>query len=280
MPGKPGEPQGPPHNPPRPPHDPPGPPHDPPGPPHGPPALSLRYHQHPAGKNLCLLGRSTDNWDPTCTLAWLLTVQLPRALAAARAKPGVDVADVEEHQAEPFEEYYASDAVVPAMILVQGGWALDRTITSGKLSVGLLPPPPGQARHFLRGVVLEVLTNNNVSLAKADAATRGLCGPDVLTCRWIRLKKPLPEFEPGKYFEQARALDPGANQNHPAPYRGGRLQLWGVVFDDEGQWRSGGGQDGWVFVGRHEIRQSAPPVVTPATRAAGPERYQQRRGRR
>jgi len=34
------------------------------------PSLNLSRHQHPTGKNLCLIGRATHNWNTTDTLAF------------------------------------------------------------------------------------------------------------------------------------------------------------------------------------------------------------------
>src|SRR4051794_37513447 len=43
------------------------------------PTLSLSHHQHPFGKNLCLMPRGTEHWDISKSLAWYLDVQLPKA---------------------------------------------------------------------------------------------------------------------------------------------------------------------------------------------------------
>jgi hypothetical protein len=58
--------------------------------------LDLRWHRNPFAGNLCLLGRSTSNWDTTMTVAKLLEEQLPKLLEVARSEDQAATRDLEE----------------------------------------------------------------------------------------------------------------------------------------------------------------------------------------
>lgn len=63
--------------------------------------VDLLHHQNPFNKELCLLGRSTDLWDPATSLASFLKEQVPRVLEAGATDEAVLAGAIEEHQAEP-----------------------------------------------------------------------------------------------------------------------------------------------------------------------------------
>jgi hypothetical protein len=117
------------------------------------PALDLAHHQHPFAKNLCLLGRSTANWTTADTLAGILHSQLGTTIrdGAADPPPGParDALD-EEHQGEPYSDYYSYAAGV--MLLVDGGWSIDPADLYGDLVLrvnGSLPPPTNPPQQML-----------------------------------------------------------------------------------------------------------------------------------
>jgi hypothetical protein len=70
------------------------------------PALDLPRHQNPFGKNLCLLGRRSDAWQPEMTLANLIHDQLSRVFAANKADTAAAAENLEEHQGEPITAFY------------------------------------------------------------------------------------------------------------------------------------------------------------------------------
>src|SRR5574341_28632 len=61
------------------------------------PELDLPYHQHPFGKQLCILGRATRTWNTTNTLAEFIKTQVPRVLATARMVSLEEASGLEEH---------------------------------------------------------------------------------------------------------------------------------------------------------------------------------------
>jgi molybdopterin/thiamine biosynthesis adenylyltransferase len=71
------------------------------------PTLDLARHQNPFGKNLCLLGRRSDAWQPETTLAELIHDQLGQVFAANKAANATDAAQLEEHQGEPITAFYS-----------------------------------------------------------------------------------------------------------------------------------------------------------------------------
>ncbi len=206
----------------------------------------LPHHQHPVSKFLCLMGRPTHNWETDDTLAKLVSQQVPRVLRAARTSDGAGVLEIEHRQAEPFSDYYP---YAPSMFLVQGEWAIPKDESSGFLEIGLVPEHRDST--WLFGAVLEVRSNNHRCLAKADKRLRAIyCGPS-LTVRWVRADAPISVFHQEAFFNHVRQLDFGRtrNQIHNRNSRG--LQIWGVLFPDETEWRSRD-QKGWVFVCRFE----------------------------
>jgi hypothetical protein len=87
------------------------------------PTLDLLHHQHPASKTLCLLPRGTEWWRPDSDrLASLLSEQLPRMLDAAKAEDPSSFAEVEEHQGEPYSDYYSY--APESLVLVDSRWSI------------------------------------------------------------------------------------------------------------------------------------------------------------
>lgn len=236
----------------------------------------LPYHQHPVSHNLCLLGRRTDNWDVGFTVAQLLAEQLPNVLYAGRSDDPLAVADIEEHQAEPYSDYYPYDIWTPSTLLVDGNWKIDAAETSGTLEIGLVPPSPGGTPSFVRGAVLQVRTNNDIVLERAAEPIRDRFRDAVAVgARWVQLSEPLREVDPTAVLEEIKRRDPGARLNPENPVFDGKLQLWGVVFPEESQWRNRDAQ-GWFFIARFEKRVAAIP---PGANIVNP-RPKQRRHRK
>lgn len=235
------------------------------------PELSLPHHQHPFGKTLCLIGRSSRNWGTGDTLAWLLTEQLPGALRAGAAegvaRPITEALD-EERQAEPFSDYYTYAPA--AMLLIDGEWSLPAEETSGDLFIavdGALPPSADPQQHTA-GAVLEVHGRDGTVLAAAADGLRRRY-PEPVRARWSRLQAPVLLDDPRAVWEAAEAADTGVGGRrrrtrgtlaHP-------VEIRAVVFPEEVAWRSSG--DGWMFVMR-QVGES----ITPS-----PSKKQKGRGR-
>ena len=127
--------------------------------------INLSRHFNPFGKNLCLLPRPTEHWNPEWTLVSFLQSQLPKVLVkGAITDPQLILADPTE-QAEPVSEYYS---VLNNPIIFDGTVfdtlaATGAEITQiGKIRVGL----PEKAVLPTRMAVLESFTMDGKPLGQ------------------------------------------------------------------------------------------------------------------
>jgi hypothetical protein len=212
------------------------------------PDISLGHHQHPFQKVLCLLGRRTDQWYPSDTLARIITARLTQTLSAGQSIEKSDVADVEELQAEPFSDYYPYR---PAICIVDSSWTIPINERCGELTLGILGLSRfGDLSPFLHAVVLDVRGTNGKLLAAVDPwLRRRFASSTLFSGRWSRANSPIPTDDPKEAFRRAGDID---TQRDPAwaSTDGYRLQVRGVVFPEEVAWRQSG--DGWVFLVRSE----------------------------
>lgn len=229
------------------------------------PDLKLPHHQHPFGKNLCLFGRDTANWDPQDTLAHVILTRLPIVLQAGQSGDPTEVAGLEEQQAEPFSDYYQYQQ--DAIVLVDGSWVIDPTVRRGELVVGVEP-----SGALLRGAVLAVTDEQGNLLASAQPALANKYSQQ-LRGRWLRLSAPVQEVEPEQILKALSGQDGRlvAPQWH---YIGqDRLDITAAIFPEEVRWRQAG--DGWLFVIRAKgphAQSAGHRIVTYLARAgyAGP----------
>jgi molybdopterin/thiamine biosynthesis adenylyltransferase len=225
------------------------------------PELDLGRHQHPFDRNLCLLGRSTANWTSDQSLAWLLTEQLPRVLAAARDPMG-PAAEEEERQGEPYSDYYV--CLPGASVALDSRWLIG-TADRGNLRIRLNKRVPEHAPNIpiVRGIISEIRAVGGGALYRADAELLRLIpdGTD-LAGRWFRvdhmprqaLEK--PQVWAPMFVEELRAIDPRmAVAQHEQFGRNLWIDVLGLVFEEEQEWRQTG--EGWIFFVRVGRRQSA-----------------------
>jgi len=204
------------------------------------PDLNLPHHQNPFSKSLCLIGRATRNWNVDDTVARFIHSRLPLVLKAAASDDRSTVADIEEHQAEPFTDYYPYQP--GAHVLIDSGWQLDETVEEGEIVIGVRGP----LQKLVRGAVVEMRDNTGKTLVQAGDAIRGLF-TNVISGIWFRCKTP-PIGQSGKDIYSA--LSKGYTVKS-APWQQlpeGRMQVVGVMFPEESGWRQSG--HGWIFVVR------------------------------
>jgi hypothetical protein len=207
------------------------------------PWLDLKHHQHPFSKTLCLIARGTVNWRESDTVAGFLRDRLPRVLQAGRSDERAEVESIEEHQGEPFTDYY--DYQTGAMVLMDGTSALDPAVTYGELIVGVQE----DAGPVLRGVVLTIRDRSGRVVASADPAL-GALYPKKLRGRWVRRRQPIRRndaegFHAALVSEFSRLARPEWQL-----VRGWKIDIVGLVFEDELAWRETG--DNWIFLVRGE----------------------------
>jgi hypothetical protein len=216
------------------------------------PAEALLHHQNPFSKALCLLGRSTEAWTTTDTLAWLIRTQLPLALAAgqATAPAGPAAADLdEERQAEPVSDYYPY--VQSSMILIDGAWDVPPAVASGGLEIGFsakpVVPPNEHFDQRLLAAVLTVRDDDGTAIVEADTRL-GRLFAEPMAGRWSRLPAPVISDDPKVVWEAAVAADPGMAGRLGRPGRSTQMEIRAVLFPEEVAWRASG--TGWLFVVR------------------------------
>lgn len=205
------------------------------------PALNLQRHQNPFSKNLCLIGRGTEHWDSDDTLAKFITEQLPLVLKAARSQDETEVAEIEQHQGEPFSDYYPY--LPDSIVLIDSSWKIDPAVKEGELTIGV----DQQADLLLRGVVHAVKDRDGQILAGADPAWDQLY-PRHLRFRWVRMSRPLRESDHAKFLDQLITENPELRSPWYKSLEGGHIDVIGVLFPEEARWRESA--DGWVFLVR------------------------------
>lgn len=198
------------------------------------PSLALDHHQHPFGKNLCLMPRGTLHWDVNRSLASALREQLPKVLATGRtAAPTADL-DGEDRQAEPVTTYFPTKP--SSAILYDGAWTLPDDFTVGRLTVLRDLETRG---HPFRGVVADVSTlrNEHVLTAPSHLTRRG----DTVEGYVVRLNEPV--FE-----DDATALSHRIRREHLGGlHMPSKASIIALVVPEEHAWRETNGT-GWLFI--------------------------------
>lgn len=187
------------------------------------------HHQNPFGKNLCLLGRSTSNWQPSDTLASLLGTQLP-LLRQALESPNPEL--FEEPQGEPITTFYQYE--MGGIVLVDSAWTLPREIRSGRLRLASLG-----ANGPFRAVVVALNDLSGQQIARGPFNPPNARTFDGL---WFRSEQSIVENDPVKFVARLSQMHSGVEKALR------RHELIAVVFPEETGHRSA--TDGWIFVRR------------------------------
>ncbi len=118
--------------------------------------LSLPRHQHVQNKNLCLLPRPTDWWDPGQTIATLLKEQLPLVLEKGSVSDLEKVKEDVWEQAEPIGDYYP--VILHAPVLFDPtSLDLDKWPTSFQQIATIEAGLPSMAEYPSRLAVLSIV---------------------------------------------------------------------------------------------------------------------------
>ena len=205
-------------------------------------ALSLSHHQNPVGKNLCLLGRSTDNWNPSDTVASIISSRLKKVIASGSTEDRAAVADLEEHQAEPLSEFceYQNDA----MLLVDSSWDIPLEMEGGRLEVGLALG--STTKRSLRGAVLSVQDFKRNVVANSPSKWKQLF-PDVIKGNWLRINGPLPRFDALRLKAYIESELSSKARFSLQGITGGKVSITGIVFSEEVSYGEPD-EDSWVFL--------------------------------
>lgn len=199
------------------------------------PSLALDHHQHPFGKNLCLIPRPTEHWDVNRSLAAHLKEQLPKVLVTGWKTSAQTALDAEDPQAEPVTTYFPYEP--SSAILFDGSWVLPPDMKMGRITV--IREPDSRSRAF-RGAVVAVASMANERLLEAPPhlARAG----DRVEGYIVKLPAPILEADAEKLYEQVRRAHlHGAHE--------GKTAVIAVVMPEEHERRQATG-DGWLFIVR------------------------------
>ncbi len=213
------------------------------------PDIQLHRHQNPFDKNLCLIGRSTEWWHTDDTVASFILERLPQVLKSGQSNDLQEVATLEEHQAEPFSDYYPYH--YPASVIVDGGWTIDKRYESGTLLIGV----DSSEAQFPRVAVLEVRDESGNILEESDARLKQLFSIGRFSAKWVRLSEPPNITNPSTLFVHLLKKDPNSKQIESYPVSEGRFQIRAGIFPEENNnWRRL--NNGWIFACRFEPDES------------------------
>lgn len=210
--------------------------------------LSLPHHQHPFGGNLCVFGRATENWRIGDTLARTLIERVPEVIRVGRAVDPAEVEGAEEHQAEPWSDYYGY--LRGALLLVDGSWQIPPDVEHGDLLLSVAPELP------LRGAVIEVRDSDGRTLQRNSDAVVALY-PERVRGRWIRMQRPPHTANPAEFFQEAVRRDPRRDRVGWQALGSHRVRTYGILFREEVGWREEG--EGWMFAAVEELGTRARP---------------------
>ena len=213
------------------------------------PELQLSHHQNPFSKSLCLIGRSTESWYIKDTLASFLIERLPQVILTGTSDNATEVEEIEEHQAEPFSDYYS--CYCGTAVIVDGSWKIDTCYKSGTMLIGTIFPKD----QFLRGAVLKVYDEDENTLVEANNQIRRAFPEETLLGRWVRLPEPLKTPNPNERFMHLQKKDPHPDKIKGYRVNGGQLRIRASLFPEEiSSWRQC--DYGWMFVCSIKYRKS------------------------
>ena len=207
------------------------------------PELALRWHRNPFLGNLCLLGRSTSNWDTTMTVARLLEEQLPKLLEAARSEDQAAVRDHEEIQAEPLSAYlqYMRNSIV----LVCDDSPIPAELQSGRIDLRL------SADQEFRAVVTRIEAHGK-TIWRAEDTPFLLQFPKDHSSHWYRSTLTPFGLTAEEYIRRLGDAIPAVRNPKWSEYRRGQYEIIGVRIPEEVAWRTIG--ESWIFILRMRNR--------------------------
>jgi molybdopterin/thiamine biosynthesis adenylyltransferase len=212
------------------------------------PNLSLRWHQNPYNRNLCLLGRGTANWDTENCLATFVATQLPKLLLAARTEDREQIRDKEELQAEPLTVFlpYPRGSVV---------FVLDDADPPRDTEHGHMQFRVSASLTEIRAVISAVFGKKKEAIFKAKDGPFLNSLPKYFEGYWYRSTFAPSGMGAEEFLRKLAALYPPVAMPKWAEFNGGRYELIGVRIPEESAWRKLG--ESWIFLLRLEQRLKA-----------------------
>ncbi len=210
--------------------------------------LALERHQNPFEGNLCLLDRSTREWNTTDTAAWLVAERVPHLLGLL-ALGGGELHAGEAPQGEPVTTYFIEAGT--AVFLPEEALGIPAEIASGtmRLAVGAQEPLTPRVRA---GVIAVAAAPGGEGDRRWRASASGPFAARfdgrTLDGVWVRLAELPRTRDARELIAAARRVDPRAAQPPWQQTTNGRISILGLVLDEEV--RQGEQEAGWLFVVR------------------------------
>lgn len=213
------------------------------------PGLRLRRHQHPYGRNLCLLDPSTREWDTDETAAALVAQRVPYLLALLEPGAEEELRDAETPQGEPASVYFPT---MPGNVvfLPQAVFDLptEARAGSGRFAFSVFEPPQAEVRALVAELVEKGRNRKSRVLARAEENLLKRFGGEQLPFRWVRLEAPPAENTVEGAIKAIEGAKPGFGSPPWQHIPGGQIAITGAVFPEEV--RQGEIEDSWLFAVR------------------------------
>lgn len=202
--------------------------------------LVFPRHQHPFGKNLCLLPRRTLYWDSDTLLADLLLTQLPVLVARAAEEDFQAILNIEGEQPEPFTDYYPY--VRPSGVFVPDSAEQLELPECGVLHISILP----NLAKGIRAVVTAIQTKGG--LLPFDLPSNLLDQYGRRTqIPFVRLDRPIASMNAEDGLSELVGRGTPLKLRRTLKVKEGEVRLGAVVFPEESVH---GYTNGWVFLAK------------------------------
>jgi ubiquitin-protein ligase len=208
-------------------------------------ASLFRWHQNPYGKNLCLLGRTAENWSPTYTLAQHLSEQMPKLIESNGTQDHNKAADLEELQAEPFTVFLQYQ-INSSMLVLQNLSPTERS--KGTFLAACLP-----FDGTFRGAISCLRDDQSKQLIGiSDSVTAAMHFTKMIHGKWYRMgAKPLTASAQD-FLRQLEASHPGVRARNWTTHRDRKFEVIGVLLPEEEGWRTAGESILFLIVQEHK----------------------------
>jgi len=213
------------------------------------PELALQRHFNPFDGNLCLLDRSTREWDTSDSGAWLIATRLPELLALL-AQGGQALRAGEAPQGEPLTSFLTTFTGA-ALFFAQETIEVPERLVSGTLELGLGMASP--VAGALRAAVISVRSSKQAPggqwrsepaperLASRFQATR-------IAIPWVRLDELPGTRDTDAFIDLAREVSPEAAAPRWLPAQLGQIAPLALLVPEEV--RQGEIEQTWVLAVR------------------------------
>lgn len=229
--------------------------------------IAFPRHQHPVGKNLCLLAREGEAWRPGIdNLAWLLKEQFPKVqhINAPGTQPEM-VAIHEDHVGEPLSSFLTYP---PNRVLIVPDDAPAEEHRAGRLQLKVQPVPPNaKDSGYFRGIVKVICDLQRNPLVSFSASPSAFSfSQDGF---WMRLDQ-RPEFSDetalGHDLLRRICANVPAFAKALSSAKRGQILIAGFLYEDEVQWRQR--CHDWLFLAvrvEQQAKGSRPAKARPYT---------------